>query len=342
MKKLPRCYFYNTLADLSPLIRKRLVTPATISHEPLTIKNAPRLAEAIAIFVDSKINKQLLATMPRLKLITTMSTGFDHIDLAETKKRSITVCNVPTYGENTVAEHTMALILAISRKLFLSVKRVKEGVFDYHDMRGFDLAGKTVGVIGTGHIGKNVIQMLGGFNMRIIAYDPFPDRAFAKKTGVSYMPLSKLLSQSDIITLHTPLLPSTYHLINKKTIKKIKRGAHIVNTARGGLIDPEALLLGLETGHIAGAGLDVLEKEEFIKHPEELLLADGKKTTGRDAMENTKVSLFNNILIDHPKVIVTPHNAFNSVEAVERIFAVTIDNINAFMNGRTQNVLINK
>ncbi|MEK7084425.1 MAG: NAD(P)-dependent oxidoreductase, partial [Patescibacteria group bacterium] len=135
---------------------------------------------------------------------------------------------------------------------------------------------------------------------------------------------------------------STYHLINKKTIKKIKRGAHIVNTARGGLIDPEALLLGLETGHIAGAGLDVLEKEEFIKHPEELLLADGKKTTGRDAMENTKVSLFNNILIDHPKVIVTPHNAFNSVEAVERIFAVTIDNINAFMNGRTQNVLINK
>ena len=126
-----------------------------------------------------------------------------------------------------------------------------------------------------------------------------------------------------------------------KTIKKIKRGAYIVNTARGGLIDPEALLWGIETGHIAGAGLDVLEKEEFIKHPEDLLLVSGRKKTTRDAMENAKVSLFNNILIDHPRVIVTPHNAFNSTEAVERIFAVTVENINAFANGRPQNIITN-
>jgi D-lactate dehydrogenase len=163
----------------------------------------------------------------------------------------------------------------------------------------------------------------------------------AKKLDFAYVPLNTLLAKSDIISLHTPLLPSTYHIINKKNIRKIKKGAYIINTARGALIEPEALVWGLESGHIAGAGLDVLETEEFLQHPATFFFSERKERhTGATRALNakmTKVSLMNELIIDHPRTIVTPHNAFNSTEALERIFDTTVENVLAFAKGKTQN-----
>ena len=246
------------------------------------------------------------------------------------KKLNIPVCNVPTYGENTVAEHTMALILGLTRKLFPSVKRVKEGLYDFHGLRGVDLKNKTLGVIGTGHIGAHVIKMATGFEMNIVAYDAFPNKDLADKLGFTYTTLDKLLAQSDIITLHTPLLKTTHHLINQKNIKKIKKGAYLINTARGALIDPEALVWALQHNQIAGAGLDVLEDENLIQNHEELI--------GCTQYER-KTTLLNNIIIDHPNTIVTPHNAFNSTEALQRIIDTTVENIKSFIDGKTINTI---
>jgi D-lactate dehydrogenase len=224
----------------------------------------------------------------------------------------------------------MSLLLALSRKLFPSVKRVKEGSFNYEGLRGFDLKGKTAGVIGTGNIGKHVLRMLKGFDMHVLAFDAFPNKALQKELGFAYTTLEKLLASSDVITLHVPLFKETTHLINKKNIKKIKKGAYIINTARGGLIESEALLWGLETGHIAGAGLDVLEEEEMLQHPEHVVLKHYSD-------EEIKLGLISNMLIDHPDVIITPHNAFNSMEALQRIMDTTIANVKAFAAGKTQN-----
>lgn len=333
------CAFYNTLADMRGYVHAHLKGHhVSVFTAPLSLKTLHPDTDVLAVFVDSPVTKEIMKKLPRLRLIAAMSTGYDHIDLTEAKKRKMTVCNVPFYGENTVAEHAMALLLALSRRLFESVKRVKEGVFDYHELRGFDLKGKTVGVIGTGRIGMYCIGMLKGFGVRVVAHDTIKNRDATKKLGFTYLPLQKLLAVSDIISLHLPLLPNTYHIINTKNIKKIKKGAYIINTARGGLIDPEALVWGLESGHIAGAALDVLEKEEFIQHPDALFDRKKRKQSAKKSSDD-RVTLLNNILIDHPRVIITPHNAFNSTEAIERIFSATIDNIKAFAAGHPTNVV---
>ena len=259
-----------------------------------------------------------------------MSTGFDHIDINTARSKKIAVCNVPSYGENTVAEHAFALILGLTRKLFPSVKRVKEGVYDFHGLRGVDLSGKSLGVIGTGRIGSHVIKMAKGFDMNVLGYDPYPRTDLAASLGFKYVTLNNLLANSDVITLHVPLSKETHHLINKKNIKKIKPGAYIINTARGALIDPEALVLALQGKHISGAGLDVLEDENFI-HDEESLMTSGCKEC------QLKTNLMNNILIDHPNTIITPHNAFNSEEALKRIIDTTVENIHAFAKGEIKN-----
>lgn len=334
-----RVAFYNSIADMGPYIRKGLKGYSLSIHaEPASARTIDERADVLGIFLDTPVTAEMMKKMPRLKLVATMSTGFDHIDLAEAARRGITVCNVPTYGENTVAEHAMALILALSRRLFHSVKRVKEGVFDYHDLTGFDLKGKTVGVVGVGHIGLHLIQMLRGFETRIIASDHSPHLSWQKKYGFRYVPLGTLLRESDIISLHVPLLPSTYHLINKKNIRSVKKGAYIVNTARGALIDPEALVSGLESDRIAGAGLDVLENEPFVQSPA-AVLKESRTVPKKQQAHNDRAALFNNILIDHPRVIVTPHNAFNSVEAIERILDTTTQNIKAFAAGKPVNVV---
>ncbi len=285
----------------------------------------------LGVFVDSPVTKEVIASMPRLSHIVTFSTGFDHIDLAAAKKKKISVSNVPSYGENTVAEHALALLLALSRKLYPSIKRVKEGMYDYHNLQGFDLKEKVVGIIGTGHIGTHVIKMLKGFEAHILAFDAFPNTALAREYGFSYETLDRIYRESDIISLHVPLLPSTTHLINMQAVKKMKPGSYLINTARGALIDPEALLFGLQSGIIAGAGLDVLEEELVFKTPETILTLTDAKSIRRCLIENA--------IIDHPHTIITPHNAFNSIEAIYRIIDTAAGNIKNFIAGSPTNLV---
>lgn len=305
-----------------------------IFREPLTKDDCLKETTVLGIFIDSPITKDILNALPRLKVIVTMSTGFDHIDIKETKKRGIVVMNVPVYGEQTVAEHAMALMLGLTRKLFPSVKRVKEGMFDYTGLRGMDISGKTVGIVGTGHIGMHVARMLRGFGATLLGYDQYPNTREAKNVGLTYTTLPKLLGESDIISLHLPLTEDTHHIFSKKAFQKMKPGAYLVNTARGGLIDSEALVWALEHDIVVGAGLDVLEDEAMVKTPKQLLYGEGK-----DVHQNVRTNLMNQILIDHPRVIITPHNAFNSTEAVFRIVHTTIENIAAALSGKPINVV---
>ncbi len=302
--------------------------------EPLTIDSCLPETTDLIIFIDSPVTKDILDNLPALKTIATMSTGFDHIDLRETKKRGITVMNVPTYGEQTVAEHAVALLLGLTRKLFPSVKRVKEGLFDYAGLRGMDIAGKTIGIIGTGHIGMHVARMMAGFDVRLLGYDAYPNQKEAKAVQLTYVSLSKLLSEADIISLHLPLAEQTHHILSKKAFQKMKRGVYVINTARGALIDSEALVWALHEGIVAGVGLDVLEDEASVKSPARLVYGEGK-----EVHQNMRTNLMNQMLIDHPNVIVTPHNAFNSNEAMTRIIRTTIDNVQGAMAGAPLNVV---
>lgn len=291
-------------------------------------------AEALVIFINSKIDKKILDRLPKLRFITTMSTGFDHIDLNECKKRKIIVSNVPSYGENTVAEHAFALLLNISRKIHDSVEVTRRGSFDLKGLRGFDLKGKTLGILGTGKIGKHSVIIAKGFQMNVVAYDPFPDKEFAKQQGFEYLKsVENVLAVSDVVTLHAPYMPSTHHMINMKNIKKIKKGAVVINTARGGLIETEAILYGLKNKLISAFGTDVLEEEGFIREDREMLYKSFKK------LADLKIVLEDHILLEQDNVFITPHNAFNTKEALQRILQTTIDNINGFAKKKSINLI---
>lgn len=308
-----------------------------VIEKPLESEFVPDSAkdvQIVSVFMDSTIDAPVLDKLPNLKLVTTRGTGFDHINVEECRKRGIVVSNVPSYGDNTVAEHAFALILALSRKLYLAYERTEHANFDRDGLRGFDLRGKTLGVIGAGNIGCNAARIGVGFGMNVIAFDTRKDDQRAKENGFSYVStLNELLEKSDVITIHVPYMSSTHHLINKENIKNIKSGAILVNTARGGVVDTEALLWALEEKILAGAGLDVLEEEEDI-HEDISLLSKGFPK-GKDIA----TLLRNHMLIARQDVIITPHNAFNSREALERIFETTIQNIQAFTKGNPINIV---
>ncbi len=316
------------------LARKKLtIHQLQFFEKPLTGADVAKIrdADAIAVFIYSAMTESILSKLPKLKFIATMSTGFDHIDLAACKKRGITVSNVPFYGENTVAEHTFALILALSRHLINSVERTRRGNFSLEGLRGFDLKGKTIGVVGTGHIGLHVLRIAKGFEMKMLAYDVRKDSKAAKALGFKYVNLDMLLKNSDIVTLHCPYNQCTHHMINSSNIGKMKKGAYLINTARGGLVETEALLKAITTGRLAGAGIDVLEEEAAIKEEKQLL--------SRHFSANLRTALENHILLDQENVIITPHNAFNSEEAFNRILETTIENLNAYFRKKPANVV---
>lgn len=288
--------------------------------------------DAISVFTNCEVNKEVIEAFPNLKFISTRSTGYDHIDLAVASEKGITVSSVPSYGENTVAEFAFALMLNLSRKIFSSYDRIKEsGSFDLSGLRGFDLKGKTLGVVGTGRIGKHVIKIAKGFDMDVLAFDAYPDDKLTTEYGVKYVAFEELLGQSDIITFHVPELPSTFHMLNTENIGLIKKGAIIINTARGSVIETTALVKALDKGAIGGAGLDVLEEEVFTKDKKDFLI-DGKPKE-----HNLETILQNQLLVDMDNVIITPHNAFNTKEAIMRILDTTILNITAFLSGTPQN-----
>jgi D-lactate dehydrogenase len=289
--------------------------------------------EVLAVFVGSAVTKDILGSLPKLKLVTTMSTGFDHIDLEAAKTKSILVCNVPTYGENTVAEHAFALILTISRRIIESNEVLKKGDFTSKGLQGFDLKGKTIGIVGCGNIGVNVAHMAYGFGMKILGFDLHPSLSLEEDLGMKFVPLEELFAKSDIISLHLPLNEHTQHIVNRDSIFKMKKGVVIINTARGPLIETDALYDALVEERVAGAGLDVFEEEGFLKEEAELLHRDVKFDG------DLKTVVTNHVLINHPGVVATPHNAFNSGEAVKRILNTTIENVVNYKLGKPKNTL---
>lgn len=288
--------------------------------------------EAISVFVHSNITRGIIEKLPSLRFIATRSTGFEHIDLEACKEKGIIVSNVPFYGENTVAEHTFALILSLSRNIHKTYVRTINNNFSLENLQGFDLKGKTLGVIGAGKIGLHVIRMAKGFGMNVLAFDVTKNSFMAEILGFEYADIDFILKNSDIISLHAPLNKATYHLINKDNIGIIKKGAVIVNTSRGGLIETDALLEALDSGIISGAGLDVFEGEEYI-------LEEGCKLRKGLSDDVKKLVNQNCDLLHRENVVITPHNAFNSIEAVERIFETTIDNIKGFISGKPINII---
>ena len=295
--------------------------------DSLTEENAELVkgADAISVFIYSRVSKKVLQNGDKLKLIATRSTGFNHIDLDEAKKKNITVANVPYYGENTVAEHTFALILALSRNLHKAYVRTLQSNFSLEGLRGFDLKNKTLGVIGAGSIGVHVMKMAKGFGMKVIAFDVNRNHILEELLDFNYVTFDELLANSDIISMHAPYNKHTHHLINMDNIGKVKRGALFINTARSGLIQPDALYYAIDKGIFGGAGLDVFEGEDLMNDENQML-------TKNVPVENLEAVLKRNLLMRRENVIITPHMAFDSVEAVERILDTTAENIECFFS----------
>jgi D-lactate dehydrogenase len=308
---------------------------AQLVNSPLTEENLSQYqdVEILSCFIYSQLKRNILEKLPNLKLIATRSTGFDHIDIDYAKEKNILVANVPEYGSRTVAEYTFSLILTLVKKIYQSINQAKVFDFDHSRIRGFDLAGKTLGIIGLGKIGLEVLKIAKGFAMNVLVYTRTKKEELTHQYQFQYTDLNTLLSSSDIITLHTPLTKETYHLINQNNIYLIKKGAYLINTARGGLVETQALVKALEVGILAGVALDVLEEEKILGEETEIL------TTSYRQEVDFKTLALNHILVNHPKVIITPHNAFNTYEALERILETTINNINQYLKNTPINLV---
>lgn len=295
-------------------------------------------AEIISVFVHTalKMTKETLDKYKNLKLIATRSTGFDHIDLNYCKSRGIEVVNVPKYGEATVAEFTFGVLLALARHIIQARTDMKNNFVRMNEYIGFDLYGHTLGIIGTGAIGRHVAKLARGFGMDVLAYDIYPNEEFQRIYNIHYVGLDELFAKSDIITLHAPATKENYHLLNDEAFKKMKDGVIIANTARGSLVDPEALYRALVSGKVKGAALDVLENEDFIIHDDMILKS---QDIPMDYAMNT---IINARLLQMKNVIITPHIGFNSIDAVHRILHTTLENINHFCAGNVQNSVIKK
>ena len=285
-----------------------------------TINAVPKDAEIISIFPHSEtIKADVLDLFPKLELILTRSTGYNHIDLGYMQKRGIRVANVPNYGEITVAEFTIGLMISLLRKVYQAKSDMKKNSIQMEKYIGEDLNGKVLGVVGTGAIGRAVIRLAQAFGVRIVAYDPCPSLP-----DIKYVELDELLSVSDIITLHCPATNTNNHLLNKSAFNKMKTGVYIINTARGSLIETESLYEELKNGKIAGVALDVLENEDVLTQREVSI-----QTESFDALADSVVNLK---MMQLENVIITPHIAFNSVDAIHRILKTTLENMQNYLN----------
>ncbi|MYZ46273.1 hydroxyacid dehydrogenase [Propylenella binzhouense] len=291
-------------------------------------------AETISTFVNSTLSAAVLMRFPELKLIATRSTGYDHIDLDYCRSRGIVVSNVPDYGDSTVAEHAFALLLAVARHLVEAVERTRRGNFSQSGLRGFELRDKTLGVIGTGRIGRRAIEIAKGFGMTVLAFDLHPDEAAAQRLGFRYADVDAVLATADVLTLHVPATPETAGLLSDRAFGLMKPGAVVINTARGNIIDIPALVRALADGRLRAAGLDVLPQEPLIREEAQIFRADAP-ADGHDL----RALVANHVLLRFPNVIVTPHNAYNTDSAVGRIIETTLDNIEAFARGEPRNVV---
>ena len=315
------------------------------------LEEAPADVEILSVFVHSEVTPEFLGTHARLGLIVTRSSGYDHIAVAEAGARGIAVCRVASYGENTVAEHSFALLLALSRRLRESLAAYAKSQFSYQALRGFDLKRRTFGIIGTGRIGLHAARIARGFQMEVLAYDVKTQPLVAATLDFEYVEFEELLRRSDVISLYVPLLPHTRNIMNRETLARCKRGVVLINTARGGLVDTGALLEALESGQVGGAGLDVLEDErvlqqestriigqEIISHVQQSDSPEEPLPRG-ERVEELRSLVRDSRLIDRGNVIFTPHSAFNSTEAVERIDQETVRSIRQYLAGTPVNLV---
>jgi len=275
-------------------------------------------AEVVCAFVNATIDAKVINILAKngVKLIALRCAGFNNVDL-QAAKGKIKVVRVPAYSPYAVAEHTLALMLTLNRKTHKAYSRTREGNFALHGLMGFDMHGKTIGIIGTGKIAKILIKTLCAMGMNVLAYDIYPDCDFAKETGIQYTSLDEIYKKSDIISLHCPLTKETEHLINHDSIAKMKEGVMIINTGRGKLIDTHALIKGLKSKKIGSAGLDVYEEEAeyFYEDKSDFIMSDDMLA---------RLLSFNN-------VIVTSHQAFFTKEALSNIAQTTLENIKDFV-----------
>lgn len=305
--------------DVDPLdvsLVKQRFPAATILGHVSDDEVVAKCRDAVIIsgFITTLFKKPLLDQLPALKLLCTRSVGFDHIDLDACKERGILVCNVPDYGSHVIAEHVFALLLSTLRHIPEGAKRVEGGVFDYHGLRGIALRNKTIGIVGTGKIGRKVAQIAHGFGMRILASDHCRTLELVDLLGVQYVPLDELLAGSDVITLHMPATDETNHVINAAAFAKMKDGVILVNTARGSLIDSQALMDALQSGKVGYALLDVLEHEQNFE-------------------ENKK-------LVAHPHVIATPHVAFYADDSMRSMYLDTFQTMEQWTTGHAPEHLV--
>jgi D-lactate dehydrogenase len=330
-------YFYDaTDLDKHQLIESMKETDhrCKFVEDKINLNNLDAETEAISIFVTSTVTREIIEKLPKLRIIACRSTGFNNVDMQATKERDITVVNVPTYGEQTVAEYTFTLLLALTRKLQLILESEKQ-LYEQANLRGHDLSGKIFGVIGTGHIGQKSIKASQGFSMSTIAYDPFPVKDLEQKLGFRYVSLDDLIAQADIISLHAPYLPTTHHIINAKRLADMKQGSFLINTSRGELIDTQALVDSLAKGHLGGAALDVIEGETLLNYSEEIALLRSHELPENLLKHSVEIS----VLQKMPNVIISPHNAFNTDEAVLRINQTTANNLIDFWYGKIPNAV---
>ncbi len=298
------------------------------SKQSLTKDGASAISDTHILYIRSiaDLTKEILVELPNLQCITTRSTGVDHIDLTYCKDHGIVVSNVPTYATNAVAEHAVALMLMLSRKMMLSIDQVKKKAVDERKLRGHELTGKTLGVIGLGNIGSRVVEIAQGFGMNVLVTTKHPSASRAKRHRVQFVALPTLLQKSDIVSLHVPLTDETYHMINKNTIVSMKKSSILINTARGAVVDTRALMYALDHKVLGGAGLDVLEDESIFRR------SDNKGSLSPQASQID--------LLERKNVVVTPHNAYNSEEAYQTILKISTENIAAFLRGRPINRVV--
>ena len=285
---------------------------------------AARNARAVCVFVNDQLDRPCLEALASegVELVALRCAGFNNVDVDYAKELKLTVTRVPVYSPHAVAEHAVALLLTLNRKTHRAFNRVRELNFSLNGLVGFDLHGKTAGIIGTGKIGRVTGQILRGFGMRVLAYDPFPDHEWAKQTEVEYVAdLSRLLEDSDVISLHTPLTPETRYTIREETIGLMKPGSILINVSRGALVHTKALIKALKSGHLAGVALDVYEEEEGIFFED----------LSGEVLHDDELAR----LLTFPNVLITSHQAFLTREALAEIARTTVANVSALAGPRS-------
>lgn len=276
---------------------------------------------AVCAFVNDDLSRPVIGRLADagVQLVAMRCSGFNNVDLDACRDHGIAVVRVPAYSPHAVAEHAVALLLALNRRIVRANNRVRDMNFALNGLVGWDLHGKTAGIIGTGKIGQVVAQILRGFGMEVLAYDPFPDEQWARTHAVTYAGLAELSMNADVISLHTPLTPQTLHIVDADLLHSVKRGVYIINVSRGALVDAKALIKAIKKGRVGGVALDVYEEEEgvfFEDHSHHIMQDD---TLAR--------------LLTFPNVLITAHQAFLTTEALGEIANSTVENLRRFRDG---------